>query len=248
MDTFAFASWSAWQLGRVDVARDRLAQARAAADPTNPYQVACSGMWAAVLQAELREYEQAEALAAQALAHAEQHQFPQAVAWCRCTLGCARAHLGRTAEGVALIRQGIADAVAIGFGLGMTYSRPILARAQACAGAVADALATVEQALQANPDERYRRPENLRLRGELRLTQGRTELAAADFREAIALACRMGAKAWELRATVSLARLLAQDGQRDDARTMLAEVYGSFTEGFDTVDLKEAKALLEELR
>ena len=58
----------------------------------------------------------------------------------------------------------------------------------------------------------------------------------------------MGAKAWELRAKMSLARLLAKQGRRDEARTMLAEIYGWFTEGFDTADLKEAKALLDELR
>ncbi len=108
-------------------------------------------------------------------------------------------------------------------------------------------LATVEQALEANPSELVWRPENLRLRGALRLTQGQAELAEADFREAIALAQQLGAKAWELRATMSLARLLAQQGRRDEARTTLADIYNWFTEGFDTVDLKEAKALLEEL-
>ena len=129
----------------------------------------------------------------------------------------------------------------------ISYSTGALAEAQACAGAVGDALATVEQALQANPDELVYRPGNLTLRGALRLTQGQPELAEADFREAIALARRMGAKALELRATMSLARLLDQQGHRDEARTMLAEIYNWFTEGFDTVDLKEAKALLEEL-
>ena len=58
---------------------------------------------------------------------------------------------------------------------------------------------------------------------------------------------RMGAKAWELRATMSLARLLASQGRRDEARAMLAEIYGWFTEGFDTPDLKDAKVLLDEL-
>jgi predicted ATPase len=77
--------------------------------------------------------------------------------------------------------------------------------------------------------------------------QGQSALAAADFREAIALAQKMGAKALELRATVSLARPFASQGHRDEARTMLADIYNWFTEGFDTVDLKEAKALLEEL-
>ena len=57
----------------------------------------------------------------------------------------------------------------------------------------------------------------------------------------------MGAKAWELRATTSLADMLARQGRRDEARTILAEIYGWFTEGFDTADLKDAKALLEDL-
>ena len=86
-----------------------------------------------------------------------------------------------------------------------------------------------------------------RLRGELRLENREEELAEADFREAIALAQKLGAKSWELRATMSLARLLKEQGRRDQARTMLAEIYGWFTEGFDTADLKDAKALLEEL-
>jgi predicted ATPase len=110
-----------------------------------------------------------------------------------------------------------------------------------------DALATVEQALQANPDQLVHRPEALRLRGELRLKQGQTELAEADFRESVALAQKMGAKAWELRATMSLARLLRDTNRRDEARAMLAEIYGWFTEGFDTADLKDAKAQLDEL-
>jgi predicted ATPase len=72
-------------------------------------------------------------------------------------------------------------------------------------------------------------------------------LGEADFREAIALAQKMGAKMWELRATISLARLLTKQGRRDTARTMLVDIYGWFTEGFDTTDLKDTKALLDEL-
>ena len=122
-----------------------------------------------------------------------------------------------------------------------------LAAAQERDGAIVDALATVEQALQANPDELVSRPEALRLRGQLRLKQREIELAEADFREAIALARSMGAKAWELRATMSLADMLAKHGRRDEGRSMLSEIYNWFTEGFDTADLKDAKALLEEL-
>jgi tetratricopeptide (TPR) repeat protein len=243
----AFGSWTARLLGRADVARARMGQAMAAADPNNPFDLACSEWCAAALRIYLREYERAEALAAQALARAEKHRFPDAVSWSRVFLGHAQAQLGRATEGIVLIRQGIDGLLEARFRASVTYCIGALAEAQACAGAVEDALATVEEALQANPDELVYRPHNLRLRGELRLTQGQPELAEADFREAIAQAQQMGAKAWEVRATMSLGRLLAEQGRRDDARTMLVAIYNWFTEGFDTVDLKEAKALLEEL-
>jgi Flp pilus assembly protein TadD len=127
-----------------------------------------------------------------------------------------------------------------------TYSA-YLAAAQERAGAIADAFETIEQALRVNPDEIFYRPEIFRLRGELCLKLGRTELAEADFHEAIALAQKLSAKAWELRATTSLARLLDKQCRRDEARAMLADIYGWFAEGFDTADLKDAKALLDEL-
>jgi predicted ATPase len=88
-----------------------------------------------------------------------------------------------------------------------------------------------------------------RLKGELLLVQntsGATE-AESCFREAIEIARRQQARSWELRATTSLARFLATQGRRGEARAMLAEIYGWFTEGFDTADLKDAKALLDEL-
>jgi predicted ATPase len=85
-----------------------------------------------------------------------------------------------------------------------------------------------------------------RLKGELLLI-GETGDAAQCFRDAIEVARRQSAKSWELRATTSLARLLRDTGRRDEARTMLAEIYNWFTEGFDTLDLKDAKALLGEL-
>ena len=122
-----------------------------------------------------------------------------------------------------------------------------MAEAQARDGAIEDALSTLDEALQANPEELVFRPNILRWRGELRLRIGRNELAEADFREAIAFARNMSAKAWELRATTSLARLLASQGHRDDACAMLADIYNWFTEGLDTADLKDAKALLDGL-
>ena len=88
-----------------------------------------------------------------------------------------------------------------------------------------------------------------RVKGELLLAQNQTNAAEAElcFRTAIETARRQSARTEELRATTSLARLLAKHGRRDTARIMLAEIYGWFTEGFDTADLKDAKALLEEL-
>jgi class 3 adenylate cyclase/tetratricopeptide (TPR) repeat protein len=86
-----------------------------------------------------------------------------------------------------------------------------------------------------------------RLKGELLLSSGSHEAAVQSFRDAIELARLQSAKSWELRAATSLARLLRDMGYRDEARSMLAEIYNWFTEGFDTADLKEAKALLDEL-
>jgi predicted ATPase len=195
----------------------------------------------------LREFARAEAIAAEALASSEQHGFLQVAIYALTPLGLARAELGHTADGVALLRQALADVTEKGSRWEITKLLTYLAEAQALDGAVADALRTIDDALQANPQELVFRPETLRVRGELRLRQGDRGLAEADFREAILLAKKLGAKAWELRATVSLARLLAKQGKRNEARAMLAEIYGWFTEGFDTADLKDAKALLDEL-
>ena len=245
---FAFASWNARQLGRFDVARERITRMMTLVNASNPYEVAFSWMFDALHRLGLREYEQAEASAARALDFAEKHQMPQPAAYTRFALGQARAQLGRTTEGIALIRQGLAAMLEIGMRLTVPYVIAELAVAQERDGAIANALETVEQALQAYPQELLNyRPEALKLRGELRYRQGQTELAEADFRESIALAQKMRAKHPELRSTLSLARLLDSQGKRAEARAMLAEIYGWFTDGFDTADLKDARALLDQL-
>jgi len=98
-------------------------------------------------------------------------------------------------------------------------------------------------------ENRHYEAETHRLKGELLLKQSDLNAAEAQhcFGRAIEMARKQSAKSWELRATTSLARLLAKQGKRDEARTMLAEIYGWFTEGFDTADLKDAKALLDQL-
>jgi class 3 adenylate cyclase/tetratricopeptide (TPR) repeat protein len=247
--TFGYASWNSWITGHADAARERddhvrLVRGRA---QRNQYVIAMAQISAANMHAMFREFARAEALAGEALAWAEEHGFVAATLWARTFLGLARAELGRTAEGVALLREALADATERGSRLQITLPLTYLAEAQALDGAVADALRTIDDALQANPQELFLRPEILRVRGELRLRQGDSGPAEADFREAISLAQKMGAKAWELRAATSLARLLRDNNRRDEARVMLAEMYNWFTEGFDTADLKDAKALLDEL-
>jgi tetratricopeptide (TPR) repeat protein len=246
LEPFAATSWNAWLLGRPDLARERLARMMAEANENNPAEMAWSRCFGAVSYLLLREHERAEMLAAPALELSEKHQLPQLAEYARCFLGWARAWLGRPSEGVALIRQAIAGLAAIG--THNDFCTLSLAESQALSGAIGDALETIEQVLQPNrPDANIWRPEAFRLRGELQIKQGRREPAEADFRQALTLARNMGAKAYELRAAMSLARLLRDTGRRDEARTMLADIYNWFTEGFDTSDLKDAKALLDEL-
>jgi tetratricopeptide (TPR) repeat protein len=107
---------------------------------------------------------------------------------------------------------------------------------------LAEALARVE-----STNERYCEAELHRLNGELLSTRDRDAQAEQSFRTAIRVAQGQGAKSFQLRATIGLARLLAKQSKRDEARAMLAEIYGWFTEGFDTRDLKDAKGFLDEL-
>jgi len=243
---FSIASCNAWTLGHPNIARERMARMMAA-EANNPYDSVLAGFMGAIVYGMLGEHEKREAVAARALEISEKQQFLQLSAVCRSVLGGARARLGRTAEGIALIQQGIAGMHESGSRGAIGDSMTVLAEALADDGRIAEALETVEQALQANPVEICYRPETLRIRGELQLKAGNQELAESAFRESIALAQQMGAKGRELRAKTSLARLLAQQGKRNEARVMLAETYGWFTEGFDTADLRDARALLDEL-
>jgi len=247
--TFGQGSWNARITGHADAARERVERMCRVLEGAvrNPYVTALAPISPANLHAMLREFPRADALAGEALASCEEHGFAELAIWALSPLGLARAELGRIEEGVALLRQALASATERGPRTEITETLTHLAKAQALEGAVADALRTIDDALRANPQELYFRPETLRVRGELRLRQGDSALAEADFREAISLAQKMGAKAWELRATTSLARLLRENNRRDEARAMLAEIYNWFTEGFDTADLKDAKALLGEL-
>src|SRR5262249_45849164 len=131
------------------------------------------------------------------------------------------------------------------------YAVALLAQGYARMGRREGALGTLNGALEhiEHTGEKLYQAEMLRLKGEMLLMgDGRAAAEAADcFRAALRVARAQEAKWWELRTAVSLARLLRNTNRRDEARTMLSEIYGWFTEGFDTADLKEAKALLDEL-
>ncbi len=153
-------------------------------------------------------------------------------------------------DGIAVMREAMAKIASTRFALARSMFGSMLADACVSLGQFDEALSEVDEILPVTrTEERYYEAELNRLRGELLLKRGNTEQGVAEdcFRRAIDVAKKQGAKSWELRATTSLARLLAKQGKRDQSRAMLAEVYGWFTEGFDTADLKGAKSLLDEL-
>ena len=201
---------------------------------------------ASALYVYLREPAHLHEVAERLFTLASELQMPQYVASGSFYRGWAMAEQGRPDEGVALIRTVLDSAATLGLPANAETLR-VSSEAQARSGLLEQALATVEQAFSAVGERQIFLPEVLWWRGELHLKRGDETKAAADFREALALARRMGSKAFELRATTSLARLLAKQGHREEARAMLAEIYGWFTEGFDTADLKDAKSLLDQL-
>jgi DNA-binding SARP family transcriptional activator/predicted ATPase len=163
--------------------------------------------------------------------------------------GEALATLGQVQEGMEQIRAGMAAKRSTGARLHRSGALGSLAEVQARAGQPGEGLVTLAEALALVEEtgERCVEAELHRVRAELLLMQGNEADAEASLQQAIEVARRQQARSWELRATVSLARLWQARGRTDEARQILSEVYAWFTEGFDTVDLQEARALLEEL-
>jgi class 3 adenylate cyclase/predicted ATPase len=163
--------------------------------------------------------------------------------------GWVTAKNGNVTEGISLLRSGLAAYRATGAEAWMPHNLALLAKACEIAGQIDEAVAQVDDALQIveRTGERWFAAELNRHRGELLLRQGHTEGAEESYRKALSIAEEQEAKLWELRAITSLARLWGEQDRRAEARDLLASVYRWFTEGFDTADLKEAKALLDEL-
>ena len=162
--------------------------------------------------------------------------------------GLMQVEEGQVEEGIAQIHQGLAVLQATGTEAYRTFCLSFLADAYRKADKVEEGLEVLTEALALveKIDERFFEVELHRVKGELLLMQDEAQ-AEACFRQAIEIARRRNAKFFELRTVMSLSRLLQKQGKQKEARKLLAEIYGWFTEGFDTPALKEAKALLEEL-
>jgi predicted ATPase len=218
-----------------------------------------------------REGEVVQEWAKAAITLSTDHGFTFFLPWGVILQGWALAERGQGEERIAQIHQGLAAYQATGAELWRPYFLILLADACGKIGRREEGLTTVAEALSMvnKNEERWCETELYRLKGELSLqskqvkaSQSKSEdanpqsltpnlqaeaEAEACFLKAIEIARRQSAKSLELRAVMSLSRLWQQQGKKEEARQMLAEIYGWFTEGFDTVDLKEAKALLDEL-
>jgi len=254
----AFVAMDLWLLGYPDQALARSQAALALAQTlSHPAASADALILAAELHLYRREAQPTRELAEATAALATEHGLPFWLTYGIIFSGWALAVQGRAAEGIERMQQGLAAYRATGSEIYLTRFLALLAEAYARAGQAEPGLQTLEEALAVaeRTQERVYEAELYRLKGELTLLQpsrggeeagGRDE-AVACFLQAIAIARRQGARSLELRAVMALSRLWRQQGKAGDARQMLAETYGWFTEGFDTADLREAKVLLAEL-
>jgi len=185
----------------------------------------------------------------QLVAVATEQGFPHWRAEGTIFRGWARVKNGDVAEGMSLLRGGCAAYRATGAELWMPHYTALLARACEIAGQIEEGLTLLDDALHIvkRTGERWFAAEVNRYKGQLLLRQGQSEAAEELYRKALSIAEEQGAKLWELRAAASLAQLHRDQGRRAEARDLLAQVYGWFTEGFDTPDLKAAKVLLDEV-
>jgi tetratricopeptide (TPR) repeat protein len=245
-----WSSVSEWLLGCPEQARRLVQDARTLAHRIRkPFNEASAEIDGSVVHILTGNFSLVRDACDEGLRVADSFGIKAAVGLGKIYAGSAKARLNGTNDAAVLIRTGINELESLSYRMFRGFHLTLLADAQSITGDLSDAFVTVEQAIETNPDELWSRALTLTLRGQLHLRAdpNHIDLSERDFREAIELSRKISAKSPELRATTSLARLLRDTGRRDDARAMLAEVYNWFTEGFDTADLKDAKALLDEL-
>jgi predicted ATPase len=199
----------------------------------------------------LQEIPQAQQQAEKVRTLATEHGFTQFMALRTMMQGWVRLTQGHAAEGIAQLREGLDAYRAKGTEMDLPYHLTRLAEAYYIQGQVEEGLTVLAEALALvdKNDERWWEAELHRLKGELLQQQVVPDAPQAEtcFQQALAVARHQQAKSLELRAAMSLSRLWQRQGKRAEAHQLLAEIYGWFTEGFDTADLQEAKALLAEL-
>jgi len=248
----AWAPHALWSIGYPDQA---LAMSREAVtlaqELSHPFSLAVVLDYAAMLHQFRREPQAVHERAEAAIALCTEHGFAYYLAWGTTMQGWAQVAQGQDVEGLARMRHGLAALRATGAALRLPYYLALLAEACGRTGQAVEGLALLAEALaQAHKaEESWMEAELHRLKGELLLSLSADHHAEAGgcLHQALAIARCQQAKSLELRAAMSQSRLWQQQGKRAEAHQLLAEIYDWFTEGFDTPDLRAAKALLEEL-
>jgi DNA-binding winged helix-turn-helix (wHTH) protein/predicted ATPase len=244
-----FGAWALSLLGQPDRAVEMSDAAIARAQRlAHPFSHTLSLFFAAAVHQVRGEPAVVRERAEAAIVLARAHGFGLVLAWASTLLGWAMSREGQPEEGIAMIRRGTAATQETGSEQFRPYFLAVLADACAAAGRPAEGLAAVTEALAtaAKTGERFHEAELYRLQGEL---LGRWAASSeACLVRAIEIARRQGARALELRAALSVSRLWREHGREAEARRMLLDVCGGFPEGLDTVDLREAQALLNEMR
>jgi predicted ATPase/DNA-binding winged helix-turn-helix (wHTH) protein len=245
-------SWTLWYLGYPDQALARSQEAVTLAHQlAHPLSLSFAWGEAAVFYQFRRERQAAQEYAEAALHLTTEQGFPHWRAYGAILHGWALAHQGEAEAGMALLHEGLRARQATGAMLARPYFLSLLVEAYGAAGQSAAGLTVLTEActLAETSGECWYVPELYRLKGTLLLQQSPDHHVEAEvcFQQAIRIAQSQQAKSLELRAATSLARLWQQQGKRTEAYALLAPVYGWFTEGFDTADLQEARALMEAL-
>jgi predicted ATPase len=249
----SFAAWALCYLGYPDQGLVRSHQALTLAQQiAQPFNVAFALGFAAVFHQFRREMRAAQEYAEASISVATEQGFPHWRAMGSIMCGWALAQqAGQAQEGIAQITQGLIAHRATGAELRRPYYLALLAEAYGVMGQPEAGLTALAEALTLadTTGEHWYQSELYRLKGELLLQQSSDHHAEAEssFHHALDIARSQQAKSFKLRTASSLARLWQQQGKRQEAYDLLAPVYNWFTEGFDTADLKDAKALLEEL-
>jgi predicted ATPase len=248
----SFAHWTLWMLGYPEQGLARSQEAVMLAQHSgHPFSLGFALCWASVFHQFRREVRATQERAEAAFSLAMAQGFPSWMAQGAILRGWALAQQGQAQEGIAQIEQGLRAFRATGAEIERSYFLALLAEAYGMMGHQETGLTMLTEALALvdTTGEHWYEPALYRLKGELLLQLSSDNQAEAEncFQQAITVAQNQQAKSFELRAATSLARLWPQQGKRQEAYDLLAPIYGWFTEGFDTADLQDAKALLNEL-